>query len=315
MHDHNNIKNHRGGALLTALFIMTLVAIVATAMSTRLQLDIYRTRLLINYDKLYLASQALMFWSFNELNNKNNKFSVLDKQNRVSTYPSKLAHLDKELTLSGGLYDLQSKININNLSDKKETVLFLNLLSQIDPKASEKDKNNLALAIKDWLSAYDLSKGNDLYNAYYTGQKPPYFPSHQLIKSTSELRLIKGVDARQDQLIQPFITALPEVTPININTASKEILASLGDGLNASQVEELLIARGINGISPKKLPLILQKLNISGKQVTVESKYFLSKALVKTEELNLRVYTLLKREKNAKGIIKVSVLRESLNSF
>jgi general secretion pathway protein K len=52
-------KKDPGGALLTALFIMTLVAIVATAMSTRLQLDIYRTRLIVTYDKLYLASQAI----------------------------------------------------------------------------------------------------------------------------------------------------------------------------------------------------------------------------------------------------------------
>ena len=47
------LKKNKGGALLTALFIMTLVAIVATAMSTRLQLDIYRTDLIVSHNKLY----------------------------------------------------------------------------------------------------------------------------------------------------------------------------------------------------------------------------------------------------------------------
>ncbi|RUR08281.1 type II secretion system minor pseudopilin GspK [Legionella sp. km772] len=301
--------NNKGGALLTALFIMTLVAIVATAMSIRLQVDIYRTRLLIAHDKLYLASQALMFWSFNELNNKNNKFTTINAEGMVSKYPKKFALIYKEVKLTGGLYDLQAKINLNNLTDKKGIALFLNLLNQIYPKANDQDKLNIIATIKDWLSAYDLSRGNDAYTAYYLAQTPPYYPSHQLIKSTSEFRLLKDIGAQQNELIQPYITALPEVTPININTARKEILKSLGDGLNENQVENLIKARGNKGFrDTKKLNPLLQKLNIPGEQVTIESKYFLSRATAKTEDLNLVVYLLLKREKNEKGKVSVSIL-------
>lgn len=63
-------KIMKGSALLTALFIMTLVAIVATAMSTKVQLDIYRTRLILTHDKLYFASQAVTFWSMGQLADK-----------------------------------------------------------------------------------------------------------------------------------------------------------------------------------------------------------------------------------------------------
>jgi general secretion pathway protein K len=63
----NRTQSHRGSALISALFIMTLVAIAATAMSTRLQLDIYRTRLTLITDKLYLASQYVTFWAMSEL--------------------------------------------------------------------------------------------------------------------------------------------------------------------------------------------------------------------------------------------------------
>ena len=69
-----HIKTHgnkRGSALLSALFIMTLVAICATAMSMRLQLDIYRTRLTLDSDKLYLASQAVTFWAMDILSEQN----------------------------------------------------------------------------------------------------------------------------------------------------------------------------------------------------------------------------------------------------
>lgn len=70
-----NNENNKGGALLTALFIMTLVAIVATAMSIRLQTDIYRTRLVLTHDKLYLASQAVTFWALGELRDGKQKFT------------------------------------------------------------------------------------------------------------------------------------------------------------------------------------------------------------------------------------------------
>lgn len=109
------LKKNRGSALLTALFIMTLVAIVATAMSTRLQLDIYRTRLIINHDKLYLASQAITFWALSELNNKNIKLTKLTEQGMVDEYPKNMDAIYPQVQLSGGIYDLQARFNLNNL--------------------------------------------------------------------------------------------------------------------------------------------------------------------------------------------------------
>lgn len=309
------MHHKRGGALLTALFIMTLVAIVATAMSIRLQVDIYRTRLLVTNDKLYLASQALMFWSFNELNNKDRKFLSANAQGRVRNFPDNLASIYKDVKLAGELYDLQARININNLSDKKGGPLLINILKQVYPKANDTDRTALVLTIKDWLSVYDLSRGKDTYTSYYLEQTPPYYPSHQLIKSASEFRLLKDVSAEQNEAIQPFITALPEATPININTAQKEVLTSLGDGLNEAQVEDIIRARGNGFADTNKLAPILTKYNIAPEQITIESKYFLSRASAQAEDLNLEVFVLYKRDKNPKGKITVSVIRQSFNVF
>lgn len=306
----------KGSALLTALFIMTLVAIVATAMTTRLQLDIYRTRLLVTHDKLYLASQAVMFWAFNELANKNNKFSLVNPKGLVRVFPKQLEHLCKGVTISGGLIDMQGKLNLNNLIEKNAQASFINLLKQVHPKTNDSDKASLALTVQDWVSAYDLSRGKDQYTSYYLSQKPPYYPSHQLMKSTSELRLLKEVNPTLNQALQPFIAVLPESTPINVNTASKKVLMSLGDGLKGNQVDELIEARGTKGfISNKRLTPLLQKLNIPLEKVTIDSHYFLSKAIVTNEDLSLTVYVLLKRETDGKGKTSVSVIRQSINVF
>lgn len=146
-------------------------------------------------------------------------------------------------------------------------------------------------------------------------QKPPHYPAQQLLQHLSEFRLIKDVNAQLYMTLANFLTVLPEVTPININTTSPEVLASLGNGLNPSQVNELIEARGDTGFQDtKRLGPILQKLNIRSEQVTIESQYFLSIAFVSNQELNLTVYTVLKRSKDKKGNITVSVIRESLNS-
>src|SRR5438128_155496 len=71
-----------GSALLSALFLMTLIAIAATAMSTRLQLDIYRTRLSFHSAQLNLASEVVGFWAMDRLMNPSVKLTRLDEEGR-----------------------------------------------------------------------------------------------------------------------------------------------------------------------------------------------------------------------------------------
>ncbi|WP_035888828.1 GspK family T2SS minor pseudopilin variant LspK [Legionella norrlandica] len=306
----------KGSALLTALFIMTLVAIVATAMSTRLQSDIYRTRLVITQDKLYFATQAVMIWALNELQNKNNHFTKTNELGMVAQYPKNMENIDNQIQISGGLYDLQAQFNLNNLIEKKSIPTFMHLINQIYPKATGLERANLALGVKHWVLAYSLGRGEDIFTSYYLSQKPPYYPSHQLIKSKSEFRLVKDVSAPIYLTLEPFITALPESTSININTASKPILMSLGDGLNDSQVNELIKVREENGITDlKDISELLKKFNIPNDQITIESQYYLSVASSKSDEFNLVVYSLLKRSRDRKGKFSISVIRESINSF
>lgn len=310
-----NIKTQIGSALITALFIMTMVAIAATAMSTRFQIDVYRARLSILSDKLYLASQIVSFWALNELTEKKN-FTVGDKQGKILNFPKKLQTIYPELTVQGGLYDLQSRFNLNNLVDKTHGAIFLKLLEVVPTKLNPTQRGEIVSSVRNWISPYQPGRGQDQFINYYLQQKPPYYPSQQLLKHPSEFRLIKDVDAKLYLALANYITALPEITPLNINTASREILTSLGNGLNKEQVDALLAARGDKGIDDlKDIGPLLQKLNIRGEQITINSQYFLSVAFVKSDELNLTAYTVIKRSKDKQGKISVSIIQESLNSL
>ena len=305
----------RGGALLTALFIMTLVAIVATAMSMHLQTDIYRTQLILKQEQLYMASQAVTFWGLDQLKDKNKHFNKLLEQGMVAIYPAEAQNLIPGIKISGGLYDMQAKFNLNNLNNKFIFNTFINLLKQILPDLSPVEAKNLALAIQDWVSIYDLSKGNDGYLNYYLGQKPPYYPSHGLIQSLSEFRAIKGVAAALYQTLEPYICTLPEPTLININTASQQLLMSLGNGFSEKQLDTLLTTRAKQVIDDKMINKFLNKIDLPLSILTVESNYFLAIGDATSDERNIRVYTLFKRQINKNGAIEVSVVRESLNGF
>lgn len=304
----------KGSALLTALFIMTLIAIVATAMSMRVQLDIYRTRLLLSQDKLYLASQAIRFWTFNQLENKKNKFISANQHGMVAKYPNNLKEIYPQVLLSGGLYDLQARFNLNNLLDKKYFSVFSNLLNLVVHDLTDEDKIKLVMAINDWLKRYDLSKGKDQYMSYYLQRDPAYYPSHQLMNNQSELRLVKDINGPIYRTLEPFVTALPETTAININTAPKVVIRTLGNGLSSAGADELIAARGDGIQDLKNVSEQLKKLDIPSDQITIESHYFLSIATAQSDEFKLVMYSLYKRSKDRKGNISVELIKESINT-
>jgi general secretion pathway protein K len=304
----------QGSALISALFITTLVAIVVTAMSTRLMLDIYRTRLTITSDRLYLASQVVSFWGLSVLADKKNQFTHSDNYGKVLEFPTKLQGIYPGAVIKGALYDLQSRFNLNNLVVKQNQFLFLKLLENTT-KLTSSQRKALTRALSNWLSPYQLSQRANLYFTYYLKQKPPYFPAQQLMQNISEFRLLQGVSPAVYHALFDYLTVLPKPVPINLNTASKQLLLALGDGLNATQVNELLSARGKTGIiNLQKLTPLLKKLNISDEQVTIESQYFMTIATITTEDLRLTNYSMIRRSKDKKGKISVSLISESLNS-
>jgi len=309
-----SIFKHKGSALISALFIMTLVAIAATAMSVRLQLDIYRTQLTIASDKLYFASQFISFWAMSELNNPKNIFIKALPDGRVRTLPASLQTIYPNLIISGGLYDLQSRFNLNNLVNKRAYNGFLIFLKHIDPQLKQEERNLLLVAFIEWLSVYKPGDSNK-FSENYLKNKPPYYPAHQLMQSISEFRLVNGVSSKIYSKLASFITVLPEATPININTASTAILSTLGAGLNEMQVNEIISKRGDGFLNLKKLNPLMQKLNITNEEITIESQYFLSVGVIKNNESTLINYTVFKRTKDKKGKISVTLIAESLNTL
>lgn len=297
-------SNQRASALISALFIMTLVAIAATAMSTRLQSDIHRAMLTQTSDKLYLASQAVTYWAMAQL-----KKPTWSRTARSYRFPKNAQFITPSIETEGIVYDLQAVLNVNNLQDNAYKPLFERLL----PRSK---RHLVSRAIQQWISPYHLDAGQDATLTYYLKQRPPYLPGYQPMQSLTELRLVRGMSQALYQQLEPLLTVLPEITPININTAPKAILALLAPDLSDEALEALLQARHGEGIATfESKAMLFQKLHIPREQITLESTYYLSVATTKAHDLSLTTYTLLKRSNPPNGPRQVQILSERIQSL
>src|SRR3990167_4056063 len=287
-------KMYQGSALLSALFIMTLVAIAATAMSLRISMDIYRTRLTILSDQLYLSSQLISFWSISKLIHERT-LPVFAGRDLLFSFPLTIHSSDPNISLQGNIYDLQSRFNINNLIEKKNIPGFIILLKQVAHLNQEQAKK-IAEATHHWITEFNFNEGQNQYTNYYLKQNPAYYPGYQLLQNISEFRLIMGVTSQIYQNLLPYITALPQKTLININTASPSVLMTLG--LDENKVNQIISSRGKEGFKPgTELNELLNELHLSFNSITLESQYFMSIGRVRHPDLNLNTVVILERVK------------------
>lgn len=308
--------NERGSAILTSLFIMILVAIAATAMSLRLQIDISRTQIIEDMHRLKEAAH-------------NETLTVMSKllENGKRYHPTQQQYIDSPLSYKNNtpqthiqvgvhLYDLQSRFNINNLVQVGFIKPFAQLLQNQLQKLSTKDAYQLSHAVHHWCSPINLKRRDLALEQYYQQQSPAYVAAHRPLIAVSELRLIKGFNPSRILNLQPYLAALPSVTPINIMTAPLPVLRTLGAGLTKEQAKSLIEVRSQQRIKSLaeflNLPAI-KKLNLQAKSLTLTSQYFLIRVDATRDHRTLSLFTYVKRiiKKNQ---VHMQVLQQFINT-
>lgn len=306
----------RGSALITALFIMTIITIIVTSMSSKLHLDIHHAKVTINSDKLYLASEAVTFWAIDTLKKHPKPFQSLNETNKILTFPSKARNIYPGLDVNGEVYDLHGLFNLNNLTDKANSAVFFNLIGKVNKKIKKQQRVYIVEATNNWIKGVVYPKsGHDKWLDRYLQQDPKYLPAYQKMQSVSEFRSVYGVTPQIYNSLKPYITALPEETPININTASKELLSSLSAKKKIKLIDPILKIRANQAIDDiNKVSKILETADIKANKLTVQSNYFLVVAKVKGQNLSLTSYVTLKTTEDHDKSIRVDIIRQSFNT-
>ncbi|MGV3740525.1 MAG: type II secretion system minor pseudopilin GspK [Gammaproteobacteria bacterium] len=308
---------NKGSALLTALFVITLITIIATAISVRIRNDIEITQLIETTDRLYLASQAVSIWAMDRLRDPKQELGKMNlKTGAVLSFPANLQRIYPNITITGQLFDLQGRFNLNTLADTQYQAIFYTLLGNLHIGNTSAERKELNDSVVYWITPPKITSTQDEWQDKYAKQKPTYFPSHMPMYHPSELRLVYGFSAKYYQKLAPFIATLPEATAININTAPKPVLAALSTGLKDSDLDHILQVRSSKPFkNPQELAPIIQKYHIPNEILTVESHYFLAVATVQANDLSMKIYVMLKRQKDEEtGIWQVNILTQSINT-
>jgi len=249
----------RGVALVTALLIVSLATVAAVAMATRLQVDVRRTGNLLHGEQAYAYALAAESWAEVILRRdaSDSKIDTLAEDWATALPPIAV----EGGFVSGHIEDLQGRFNVNNLigSDgkpsKPDLEYFKRLLGLLGVEPG------LATALLDWIDAdINATFPDGAEDDIYLLETPPYRAANRPLVSTSELRLVKGYSADVIALLEPYITALPEPTALNVNTASPVVLQALHADLSTSDAEQIIEARGDAGFTELESFLALDAL-------------------------------------------------------
>ncbi|MDE2419951.1 MAG: type II secretion system minor pseudopilin GspK [Gammaproteobacteria bacterium] len=243
MHHPHMLRHQQGVALLTILLMVVTATILAVGLLTRQDRMMRETSVLLRQDqslKYALAGEnlfgALLIASAQDNANVDSARSIWAKP--IPPYPV------EDGAITGKLIDQSGKFNLNNLYHNGQTdavalAYFKRLLTRLGLQTS------LASAVLDWQTSETASPvdSDGAKNSFYLGQTPPYQAANRPFQQIEELRKVRGFDEKSYQLLAPYVSALPQFAPININTASAPVLEALDDSLTPASVNAWIIER------------------------------------------------------------------------
>jgi general secretion pathway protein K len=285
-----------GVAIVLAMGVVALAALAATAILVSQSTWSRQVELTAGHAQAQLLIQAGLDWARAVLSDDRRASNV---DHLGEPWALRLPPIPVENgSLAGHIEDQQGKFNLNNLlKDGKVNLAqlahFRRLLSILDlPPA-------LAGALADWIDADSEPQPQDgAEDAYYGSLQTPYLAANRPLIDVAELALVRGFDDNVRARLRPFVTALPRITAVNVNTASPEVLVAVVEGLDLDGARALTAQRErtyFRGFSEffSQLP---SGLTVAPEGITVSTDYFLATLRVTTGGAEARGTALLARE-------------------
>lgn len=300
-------RHERGAALLTAMVIVTLVATLAAAMVWQqwraVQAEtIERSRIqsawilsgALDWARLILREDTRAGgpdhlgepWAVPLAEARLSSFLAVDKNNTDDA---------PEAFLSGTITDGQARYNLRNLFQEQEAKVIpgeLAILKRLCEAAGVADDvaNRLATA----LAAADLGQGD----------------AALMPQSIAQLGWL-GFDDDTRKRLAPFVVLLPTRTPVNLNTASIEVIAATVDGLQRGDAEQLVQVRQRTPFRSlaQAQALLPNGITLQPNQVSTTTRYFDVRGRLRLGDRVLVEHSLLER----RGASVIAVQRERVN--
>jgi general secretion pathway protein K len=298
-------RTRRGVALITAMLITALAGSVALALSWDNALDVRRTMVMLYRDQAIQVAVGSEGWVETILR-ADQADSESDHLGEIWATEIPALPIDSEAVqgeIYGKIEDLQGRFNLNNLIDGNGQVdqpsfdQFERLLAALGLDT------RLAGITVDWLDSDQIETiPYGAEDPLYTARTPAYRTADQRMVSVTELAALDGVDRETFLTLLPHVTALPERTAINVNTATLPVLQSLGPNISAGDAEGLVALREDGGFvdyATVFAPLVEPELQ---QWISETTSYFQLKAVVQIDTVRVTLFTVLHRDPTGPGV-------------
>ena len=259
--------------MITAMLVVAIAATTAAYLSLDQQIWLRQVQNLSDRAQAEVVRAGALEWAITIL-------AKDAKDNQTDDLTENWAKPLPALAVEGGqvtglITDATARFNINNLvrggkpsAPDIGTFQHLLLSLSIDP--------NLTDAIVDWIDADSDTLPYGAEDLDYLQMKTPYRAANQSMQSVDELRLVRGFTPEIVEKLRPRITALPQPTEININTAPKEVLGALFYTLSPPAIEQLVAQRPYAEQAQlvQKLQELAAGANLAAAFYGVNSSYF-----------------------------------------
>ncbi|MEO5733582.1 MAG: type II secretion system minor pseudopilin GspK [Rubrivivax sp.] len=241
-------RHQRGAALLLAMLILGLVTTITAAMVWQQQRAITveaaeRARAqsswillgALDWARLILREDARSTGGRPPVDSLNEPWATPLAEARLSTFlaadKDNNADTGPEAFISGTIVDAQSRFNLRNLvtNDGKPNLPQLEAFRRLAETAGAPTD-----------TADRITAG--LAGALLAGQGAGSATAPIRPATVSDLAWL-GVDSATLERLRPFVELLPVATPVNANTASREVLVAAIDNLDLGSAERLIQAR------------------------------------------------------------------------
>lgn len=312
----------RGVAVITALLLTALAITVVASLFWQQQVQVrsmenQRQRLQTQWAMRGMVDFA-RFW----LRQDNPSLTATDgvwatpiEEARLDDYVDReKVEMEKfDATVSGRALDAQGRFNLTNLVDitgapslgqlKAYQRLLGNL--QLDSGLARATADAVARAKPKLRAATD---GRDRKTDTATGGGSEPVAMTQI----EDLLAIPGYTPQIIEKLRDYVIVLPQVTPVNVNTASAEVLAAVTD-MSVSEASVLTLSNPRKKFVDKGnfLNNINGKNVIDGVEIDVKSQYFLTVIRVRLDRAALDAQALVWRQPNPQRTTSLVWLREN----
>lgn len=317
----------RGAALLTAMIIVTLIASLAAGMVWQQ----YRAVQIEAADRARAQSawilQGALDWARLILQEdaKGNRQKAVDHLGEPWAVPLAEARLSTflaadrnnvseddgpEAFLSGSIEDAQSRYNLRALlGGPTVPALEQRVLERLCGQVNA-PPGTAAVIISGLRAAFPAAAsgaGSAASSPAPSGDSTPLQPA-----GLDQLAWL-GLDADTLKRLEPYVVLLPKATPVNLNTAPREVIAALFDGVDLASAERIVQARKAQPLqnSADAAPFLPANVQIDAGRASVDSSFFIVTGRLRLDERQLEQRSLVERQGLAVNVL----ARERINQL